>query len=121
MGRKWVAVEIIEPTISTFALPRRRGRLGRGRVWGQRRTSEVFEGNLPEGVDDHCLRKVAGQLGDLFEYGTFSGVAVDERLVKQMASAIRRAAKVRTVTKRVWTGGGGFDIPRDWSVNVRGP
>lgn len=112
LGRRWVTVETIHSTVRDYTLPRLEQVVaGTDRGGISTQVEETFEGDLPDAVDPELVRKAAGLMTGLFEHGAFSstdGDIIDLALVKQMAAAMRRAAKVHRETKVNWEGGGGF-------------
>lgn len=110
MNRRWVLVEQSSATVDTFVIPRLSMVVAGKDPYGITSvTREVLDGDLPDDVDDAVVRAAAGVMKDLFDHGTFAGVGgVSQKMVLEMASAMRKASKVRKEVTKLWEGGGGF-------------
>ncbi|MGE3813101.1 MAG: DNA methyltransferase, partial [Candidatus Nanopelagicales bacterium] len=132
MRRRWVTVELSESNVNTFTRPRLLKVINDEDPRGITSKTEVeFVGNLPTGTDPQLVKQAAELLAPLFEHGTFDelpkvpqkdaagplGQLVTflrdhpetyEALVTNMAKQMRAAAKTKNVTKKLWSGGGGF-------------
>ena len=114
MRRRYVTVELSEGTVNGFLVPRLTA-VFRGEDEGGITTSatEVYDDDLPDGIEPAEVRKAAKLLTALQDNGVFSDVVgVDDDLVNAMAKAMRKVARVRKVTTRHWSGGGGFRVAR---------
>lgn len=110
--RRFVTVEMSAETVVDYILPRLKQVVAGTEPGGVTSTTvNVLEGDLPDGVDDTVVRKAADTLAALFDDDVFQHVpSLDEATVKKMASAMRKAAKVRKEVKVAWNGGSGFRV-----------
>jgi adenine-specific DNA-methyltransferase len=109
MGRRWVIVERSQETIAQFTRPRLekvvRGADPGGVTTQQVRTAEP----LPDGVLPGQSKAAAKVIDTLLKAEALSTVpGLDEATCKALIKALRSLD--RTVTRKVWHGGGGFRL-----------
>ncbi|WP_216364689.1 site-specific DNA-methyltransferase [Zafaria cholistanensis] len=105
MGRRWVAVELLESTVKDFIVPRLAkvvNGLDAGGISMKKERVAVDE--LPEGITPEEARQFTTLLGKVSK----SVTGLDDKTL----SALRTATRTKDQTTVQWTGGGGFTIAR---------
>jgi len=109
MGRRWVAVEWSEDTLSTFTIPRLTKVVNGEDPGGiTQKTVSVPSEDLPDGVDEGEGRKASTVLKKYQDVGLFDDF--DDKKLNRIRKILRDADKSTTKTDVVWEGGGGFRI-----------
>ena len=128
MGRKWVTIERESDTVSRYTKPRLDLVVSGGDQGGiSSREKTVWVGeHAPEDVDPDEATRAAEVLKSMFESGhleaplrkMFPAAQYDDsafpeeasKLVKSIATALRRTDKTSKEKEVLWNGGGGFQV-----------
>jgi adenine-specific DNA-methyltransferase len=108
LGRRWVAVERSEHTISTFAKPRLQRVVAGEDPGGATSVERPTSGGLPAGVMPGEAKLAAKMLEAFVNGEVFDNTGVDLDSVRALARAFRSVERTEIVHS--WHGGGGFRI-----------
>jgi adenine-specific DNA-methyltransferase len=112
-GRRFIIVEVLEPTLTTFLVPRLCKVVDGTDTGGiSNSTTEASASNLPEGITPDLAKQALTTFKAFAEDGHFDEV-LDAKTRRALERTLREAGRTTTVsTGTGWTGGSGFRVLR---------